>query len=210
MQLTSTMPLRSLRTELKNLAHIKRMRQLNTISSSTGLTVSVLSFLMVLIVTFVLIIFCKNVKRQAQNNEVDQNLDTGLPLRNLNRPFSAWWGGHQEDRVEIRTDVERNTLTSDINVNDNPSGERAALVSDSLVPRSPTITRPSIHPRQIYNTDRHTCTLTGSQALRELEVTHVDDSCPRHPLNMGRHPQDTFSNPHSQLYPTQRTSAPEI
>ena len=182
------------------------MRQLNTISASTGLTVSVLSFIMVTIITIVLIIFCKVIK-EKENDPNPPNQQGNTPLQDHLRPFSAiFTRGKQEDQIELRTDNQRETLTSDISIHDIQPEERAALVSDRLIPRSPTITRPIVHPRQVIPTDRHMCTIQGSHALDEIEVTHMDHNCPLNPHNLAA---QNIQYDHS-AYTPHRTSVPDI
>ena len=74
------------------------------------------------------------------------------------------------------TNTNRSTLTSTISTTNE---ELTYTASEPLVPRSPTI-RPEAAPR-INVTDRHTCLITGSQALTEVEVLHLDPNCPNAP-----------------------------
>ena len=86
-----------MKTELRNLAHIKKMRQINTYAGSAGLTLGSISFIMVIFITIVLIIFCKVAKdkHDAQNNI--NNLNTPRPLSNFSVTFARDPESHSQN-----------------------------------------------------------------------------------------------------------------
>ena len=176
MKLTNQMPLTSLRTELRNLAYIQKMRKLNTISGSAGLSLSILSFIMVLAITVILVVFCKVARERHQQHLAHEILRNDLDPTHI-RPRSTFSVAMQnlQGLNEPQVNIRRDTMTSNV------PEIRSEPEAIALVPRSPTIHRPTVSPRSIQFTDRHTCTLSDSQALTEVEILHFDANCPNNP-----------------------------
>ena len=64
------LPLKSLRSEIGNLKHIQKMREINTISSHTGLTLAIISVIMSSVLAIGAILVCKYANQE--NDEVEQ------------------------------------------------------------------------------------------------------------------------------------------
>ena len=162
MKLTNKLPLNSLKTELRNLAHIQKMRRLNTVAGGAGLSLSIISFIMGLIITIVLILFCKVGKEKMDEIEADKNNSN-----NTNQ--------QPRPRSDLSVTFSRGTETTASGMSDaqvDETGTVPMISADriSLIPRSPTASRPEVQPRTrlINLADRHTCQITDSQGLEEV------------------------------------------
>ena len=60
------LPLKALNSEISNLEYVKSMRQLNTISSHTGLTLSIVTLIILILVVRVMASFARATQEQEQ------------------------------------------------------------------------------------------------------------------------------------------------
>ena len=128
------LPVRSLRSEIGNLQYIKKMRTLNTISSHTGLSLSVVALLM----TTALCIGAAVVYRYA-NSENDEVADAA-PRQVGNRRWRPFRNPFKNRQPTVRVPM---PLEQAAQVFLEEVVEVATPRSPHLTPRSPTIRRPS-------------------------------------------------------------------
>ena len=186
MTLTSNMPLKSLRTELRDLAHIQQMRKINTYAGGAGLTLSTLSFIMILIISIIIICFFRVARERNQilePNVNSHNNDHELvnrPRSTFNVAFDNIIRSNRGPSATIQRNIQTESLTSNIAETNTEltQPDNSPLLSDgnSFFPRSPVVTD-NLHGPRVHMTDRHTCTLSDSHNLHHIELTH-EPACP--------------------------------
>ena len=97
------LPLKSLKSEVKNLAYIKKMRQINSVTSTAGIALSSLAFIGVILLIIVLFCFCrvatdvKHSDKMAQLIQAAQGKESTVTHVANQRPIS-------NDNIELPLD----------------------------------------------------------------------------------------------------------
>ena len=169
MKLRDRMPVKSLRTELRNLAYIQKMRKLNTISGGAGLTLSAISFIMVIFVIITLVVFCKVAKKKDNENPAEDQTPTYRALTRFSQALNTLTRNDNPHEQLQRASLAE-TVASSISAAQQELNQSQA---EQLIPRSSTIRKPSIAPRNVNLTEKHTSTLMGSQALQDAEALQI-------------------------------------
>ena len=145
------LPLKSLKSEIKNLAYIKKMRQINSITGNAGLAFSILSFIGVIFIFIIIAVFCKVAHANKKSGEFSkifkllQKQDPREPPINL----------HQGCR-------ERGTGIDPI--------DGTVLETDNIQ----VLYRPHTLPRQLYQANRHTAAISHhSDHAEDLELDQL-------------------------------------
>ena len=148
------LPLKSLKSEIGNIQHIQKMRSLNTISSHTGLTLSIVALLM----TTVLCVGAALVLKYANNENANVENRAPDPVgRKIWRP--KWTQDRKQTTRFYPVNVAQRTEeeVEEINVTPIPTTE-------PLTPRSPLVGRAIRQPIMIDGEELYLERVIGDQA----------------------------------------------
>ena len=134
------LPLKSLKNEVKNLAFIKKMRQINSITANTGIALSSLSFIGVLLI-FIGIGCFYIVARDRKNRE--------RVVQYINNTIAKDKEEDQSERLIIREGI----ITDDTTELGLAPVETESIRKQDLTPRSPLIT--ARHTKVISQESQH-------------------------------------------------------
>ena len=150
------LPLKSLKSELKNLNYIQRMRQLNSYTGGAGLTLSSISFVLVLITLVIIFCFCRVSKAQDKDNSNNSTPLAERPKSTFGFQLNNIWPVKSNDNV---TDNQSTPLTQDTQIEQLGQTTSREEITQHL------ISAPTIRPRtntvpcvNVHSTDRHTKT----------------------------------------------------
>ena len=71
------LPLKSLKNEVRQLAYIKKMRQINSITANTGIALSTLSFIGVIFIIVIIVCFVRVASKQKHRRQIVQYFNQG-------------------------------------------------------------------------------------------------------------------------------------
>ena len=111
------LPLKSLKSEVKNLAYIKKMRQINSV---TGLALSTLSFIGVIFLIVTIIVFCKAASQQKNKEKIvqyfNQPKEESVLLSEEDTIASEVTQARQSDHLELseltQEDIQRKLIAT--------------------------------------------------------------------------------------------------
>ena len=110
----------SLKSEVKNLAYIKKMRQINSVTGNTGLALSTLSFIGVIFLIVTILVFCKAASQQKNKEKIvqyfNQPKEESVLLSEEDTIASEVTQARQSDQLELseltQEDIQRKLIAT--------------------------------------------------------------------------------------------------